>query len=178
MFIKRFKKQKGFTLIELIVSIGLFSVVLTVTLSSILTIADANKKARSLMSVTNNLNFALDSVTRSFKSGTIDPTINPVDNSTGCLTTQEIDYTNENFSLKVVEYCLVETDGVGTITKNGTPLTSPDIDIDFLQFKVDAYLEGTQPIANIMVEGTVKISEKVRSSFALQTSVTQRLLNI
>lgn len=175
MFIERFKKQRGFTLIELIVSVGLFSVVLTVTLSSILSIADANKKARSLMSVTNNLNFALDSVTRSFKSGTASG--NPIDNK-GCLNTQETDYTKTDFSTKDVTYCLVEINGIGTIEKNDIALTSPDIDIDFLEFKVDSFNKGTQPILNIMVEGTVKISERVRSNFALQTSVSQRLLNI
>jgi prepilin-type N-terminal cleavage/methylation domain-containing protein len=167
---------KGFTLIELLVSIGLFSVVLTIALSSILSIADANKKARSLMSVTNNLNFALDSITRSFKSGTISG--NPVSQNGKCLTTQEIDYTQIDFAQRTVKYCLVETGGVGTITKNDVALTSPDVDVDFLQFKVDAYAAGTQPVANIMIEGTVKVSETVRSSFSLQTSVSQRLLNI
>jgi prepilin-type N-terminal cleavage/methylation domain-containing protein len=192
MRVKNFKKQRGFTLVEMLVSVGLFVVVLTITLGSILTIVDSNKKARSLMSVTNNLNFAVDSMVRSFKVGDV----KGAGNSTGvtrCFSTFESDYTgsSDSFNRRWVEYCLKEdvSSGKGKLTKeigaeDGTsfsipvPLTSPDIDIDFLEFNLQGTDSGAQPILSILISGTVKVSEKISSNFSIQTSVSQRILNI
>lgn len=182
MSIKRTKKQ-GFTLIELLVSVSLFSVVLVVTLGSIITIADSNKKARSLMSVMNNLNFSVDSMTRSIKVGKVGAS--PVSAGGTCLTTQEINYNaSDLFQRQLVEYCL-DVDPItelGTITKRGpsgtaVPLTSPDVDVDYMNFIV-YYGDGNQPRISIVIEGTVKISEKINSNFTIQTTVAQRQLNI
>jgi len=201
MQLKKFSKQKGFTLIEMLVSVALFSVVLTVTLGSILTIADSNKKARSLMSVTNNLNFAVDSMVRSFKSGNIDNTNQVVSTGTNeasgfggasinednCFDTDEIDYNVGNFTTRKVRYCgIIDPNGIGRITKkiNGTGgtiayLTSPDVNIEFLQFQAQGTGTGVgQPILTIVIAGTVKVSEKISSKFAIQTSVSQLKLKI
>lgn len=181
MRLNNLKKNRGFTLIELLVSVGLFSVVLTVALGSIMTIADSNKKARSLMSVTNNLNFAVDSMVRSFKTGD-SPSINP---SGDCFSTNEIDYSQNSFGTRSVEYCFEEVDGKGKIMKTigtETPveLTSTDVDIDSLTFYDTAFGSAStyQPMLTVVMQGTVKVSEKVSSSFTIQTSVSQRKLNI
>lgn len=175
-----YKKNTGFTLIELLVSIALFSVVLTITLGSILTIADSNKKARSLMSVTNNLNFAVDSMVRSFKTGEVTD-LNFVSTDGGCFFTQEINYTQDQFVTRDVEYCFVEDQSSrGRITKqtdgNAVDLTSSDVDIDEFEF-VNSSI-GSQPMLSIIIQGTVKVSERVSSSFSIQTAVSQRKLNI
>ncbi len=185
MLIKNNTKEKGFTLIELMVSIALFSVVLVVTLGSIITIADSNKKARSLMSVMNNLNFSIDSMTRSIKAGKIGTT-GGVTNAGKCFTTEQINYNNAGtFDRERVEYCLEEdADGNGRIDKKigsgaAVPLTSPDVDVDYLKFT--AYNGGVnrpQPRVLIVLEGTVKVSEKISSRFTIQTTVAQRQLNI
>jgi prepilin-type N-terminal cleavage/methylation domain-containing protein len=183
-----YKKNTGFTLIELLVSIALFSVVLTITLGSIMTIADSNKKARSLMSVTNNLNFAVDSMVRSFKTGDVgEYFVSSV--SPGCFNTYEIIYadTNSGFNRRNVEYCFKDVGGKGKITKeislnasdNNPPvdLTSSDVDIDVASFTDSSGGTG-QPLLSIVLKGTVKISEKVSSSFSVQTAVSQRKLKI
>lgn len=184
MLIKHNTKEKGFTLIELMVSITLFSVVLVVTLGSIVTIADSNKKARSLMSVMNNLNFSIDSMTRSIKSGSIGST-GGVTGGGNCFTTEQINYDAvDSFSRERVEYCFVEdADGNGRIDKTigsgGTtiPLTSPDVDVDYLRFRALTGDSG-QPRVSIVLEGTVKVSETISSRFTIQTTVAQRQLNI
>ncbi len=179
MSIKQIQKNKGFTLIEMLVSIALFSVVLTVCLGSILTIADSNKKSRSLMSVTNNLNFAVDSMVRSFKSG-------DVNSSSGfvlgdCFITKEAVFDTDNIGDdRSVEYCFRQNTGQGKITKTvagGTEvdLTSSDVNIEYAEFKEGG---GTQPLLIIILKGTVKVSEKISSTFSIQTSVSQRKLEI
>ncbi len=182
MSIKNKKQNNGFTLIELLVSIALFSVVLTATLGSIMTIVDSNRKARSLMSVTNNLNFAVDAMVRSFKTGQASAGFA---NGNGCnggngFATTEIDYAGGGFNTRDVEYCFEQVDGMGKITKDSgdgaVELTASDVDIDFAQF-VDTSL-GNQPMLMIVLHGTVRVSPKVSSEFSIQTSVSQRKLNI
>src|SRR3989344_1570356 len=61
--------NKGFTLLEMIVSITIFTVVALVAVGALLKVVDANKKAQSLKSTINNLNFALDSMSREMRVG-------------------------------------------------------------------------------------------------------------
>ena len=179
--IKNPQHTKGFTLVELLVSIGLFSVVLTVALGAILTIADSNKKTRTLMSVMNNLNFAVDSMTRSFKAGEVYNIINVVYDSNKCFQTREQNY--DASGTRLVAYCI--TNGRLTKSINGgtpVPLTSSDVEITNGRFEIfNAEVSATppqQPQLVIVLEGEVKISEKIKSKFSIHTSVSQRLLNI
>lgn len=176
-------KSKGFTLIEMMVSVALFSVVLMVELGTIVTLMDSNRKARSLMNSTNNLNFAVDSMVRSFKSG---ESPGATGSNSSCFTTTEINYSVSDdpaqFAKRTVEYCLKEIEDNGTITKqiNGgsdVPLTSPYVDIEYLHFDVTGTTRGSQPMLTIVMEGTAKVSEKISSNFAIQTSVSQLKLN-
>ncbi len=63
------KKEKGFTLLEMLISITLFSFVMIIALSAVLTILDLNRKTQSLAAVTNSMNSTLDSMVRLLKSG-------------------------------------------------------------------------------------------------------------
>jgi prepilin-type N-terminal cleavage/methylation domain-containing protein len=63
------KDNKGFTLIEMLVSVGLFSVVMLVSVAAILSIIGNNKKAQGINNVANNLNFAVESMVRDMKTG-------------------------------------------------------------------------------------------------------------
>lgn len=65
----KIKKQQGFTLLEMLISITLFSLVMVVALTAVLTIIDLNRKTQSLASVTNSMNAATDSMVRLIKSG-------------------------------------------------------------------------------------------------------------
>ena len=59
----------GFTLIEMLVSLALFAVVVTMSVGSLLILIDANGKAQSTQLVVTNLSFALDSMTREMRTG-------------------------------------------------------------------------------------------------------------
>jgi prepilin-type N-terminal cleavage/methylation domain-containing protein len=57
----------GFTLVEIIVSLAIFSVVSVVAVGALLKIVDANKKAQSIQSAMTNLNYALESMSRELR---------------------------------------------------------------------------------------------------------------
>lgn len=63
------KSGAGFTIIELIVSLALFTFVLTVSVGALLVLIAGNQKEQSAQSVMTNLAFALDSMTREIRTG-------------------------------------------------------------------------------------------------------------
>lgn len=64
------KEQHGFTLIEIIVALGLFAVVGVVAVGTIMRVVDANKKAQTLRLTVDNINFTLESMSRELRVGT------------------------------------------------------------------------------------------------------------
>jgi len=62
-------KKSGFTLIEIIVSLALFSVVITIAVGALLVLIASNRQLQNEQSVLSNLSFALDSMTREIRTG-------------------------------------------------------------------------------------------------------------
>jgi len=62
-------KQSGFTLIEMIVSLGVFSVVATTAVGAMLILISTNQQLQAEQSVMTNLAFALDTMTREIRTG-------------------------------------------------------------------------------------------------------------
>lgn len=73
-FLKNKKIQKetrtaGFTLIEVLVSLSIFTIVVTISVSVLLVLIDASSRAQNSQSIITNLSFALDSMTREIRTG-------------------------------------------------------------------------------------------------------------
>jgi prepilin-type N-terminal cleavage/methylation domain-containing protein len=66
----RTKSQSGFSLVEMIVSIAVFAVVVTIAVGALLMLIASNEKLQEEQSVMTNLSFALDSMTREIRTGT------------------------------------------------------------------------------------------------------------
>jgi len=62
--------QRGFTLIEMIVALAVFSVVITISVGALLSLIATNEQLQSERTVMTNLSFALDSMTREIRTGT------------------------------------------------------------------------------------------------------------
>ena len=179
------KKSRGFTLIEMLVAVALFSVVMVIAMGAILTVIDANRKAQTLSSVMTNLNFAVESMTRSIKTG-VDPELS---GSGKILTIDANDLSRNDFTRQKVRFSLDRTGGTGKIVRSiggslPVAITAPEVDVTSLSFDLngqsDSYIPADfeQPITLIAIEGVVKISDDIQSSFKIQTSVSQRRLNI
>ncbi len=63
------KNQNGFTLLEAMVSIAIFSIIMVIGVSALLSVNSANKKSKNLRTVMDNLNFAMEDIARNFKLG-------------------------------------------------------------------------------------------------------------
>lgn len=184
--------EKGFTLIELMVSVAIFSIVLMMALGTVLTIMDANRKARTLTEVMNNLNFSLESMTRSLKTGVepeLDINANPPILRVVSIILEE-DVARDRFRREETEYQLQDAaDGhsyIGRRIDGGDwiPITSDQVDVTRFNFTVAGSAdcappaECHQPRTQISIEGNVRVNEKISSTFSLQTTVSQRKLNL
>ena len=61
--------KKGFTLVEMIVAIGLFTVTLFISSSAFLAVLDADRKSRATRIAMDNLNLSLEDMSRRIKTG-------------------------------------------------------------------------------------------------------------
>jgi prepilin-type N-terminal cleavage/methylation domain-containing protein len=62
--------RAGFTLVEMIVSLGIFAVVAVVAAAALLRIVSDNNRAQSLQSAINVVSYALDAMSREMRTGT------------------------------------------------------------------------------------------------------------
>lgn len=61
--------NNGFTLLEMIVSIGVFALVAVIAVGSLVKITGLNRRTNSLQSAMTNINFALEAMTREMRFG-------------------------------------------------------------------------------------------------------------
>ena len=177
--------KRGFTLIEVLVSVALFTVVMVIALGALLAISSSDRKAESLKSVINNLNFSIDSMSRAVRTGVnwgcdASHTFNPTA-GTNCATGgNEIMFTS---SSGVVTYYRLESAGspdgngaaicgqkspnIGCIAKSTDgvswlPITSPEVVITDYSGNVTPsylfYMSGATPADNTQPIVTITLS--------------------
>lgn len=179
--------KKGFTLVELLVALGLFALVMTMAAAATLTILDANAKSESSSSVMTNLNIALDSMTREMRTGTSFSCGGCTRNLAGSY----VQFTTQDGV--TVKYSIVkDQNNRGSITKEiispnpqeALAITAPEINVkklDFYGSGFDTYASNgdtDQPLIRIVISGEAGVKQKLISTFNIQTSVSQRLLDI
>ena len=158
--------QGGFTLVELMVATTLFAVIMLAAMSSLFVLLDESKDSRALRVAMDNVNFAMESMTRSIRMGS--------DYSGGGDSFSFISQEGSDITYRL------PLDGTSTIEKcdglDCVPIVSSDVKIDVLNFLINVPTAGDlliQPSVYIMVKGTVKV-KGVPTSFAIQTLASQR----
>lgn len=175
---------------ELIVALFIFSIVMVVAIGSIVSALDANRKAQSLESVMNNLNLAMDEMTKSLAVGKEYSCAGGGDCPlSGGSPSKTLSFFSQEGDVVTYEFKeVVSGSGRGYITRKiGTGsapelrLTATEINIDFT--KSGFYVEGTgrfsvgdvvQPRVFIVIAGTAQAGPRNSTSFVVQTSVSQR----
>ncbi|HEC32851.1 MAG TPA: type II secretion system protein [Candidatus Kaiserbacteria bacterium] len=185
--------KKGFSLIEIMVAVSLFAVVMTISVGSLLSLIDANRKAQALNSVINNLNFALENMSRNIRVGdvyhcststSVPSNINtPKDcSSGGALFAFEGNKGDPTDSTDQIIYRFINSRIEKSIDGGATfiAITAPEVTINEMKFYTVGTTRGDslQPRVVMTVQGTAGISAKSQTSFNLQTTVSQRVLDL
>lgn len=186
-----FRSSRGLTLIEILVGMSIFSVVMLISVGSLVSINDANKKTQLQRTVIDNLNFAIDNMARNLRVGTnyhcnisLGSLATPLDCTGGASSLAFEGYKGSSgSSADQIIYRL--NGGTGQIDRSldsgatYIPITSPELTIDSLQFIVigAAPADGLQPKIIITVSGTATFKNGQTTRFSLETAVSQRKLD-
>ncbi len=189
--------EKGFTLVEMIVSVALFSVVMLVCVGALLALVGANRKVHALQAVMNNLNVTLDGMVRAIREGsTFDGSGacqgnsgGPKDCTSGGSQFSFEPYGNGPsgqpwvYRLNSVTHRLERSINGASFV----PVTSPDVVIDSLLFYVVGSSRGCsvspcnliQPKVVIVIRGTAPVlNSQAKTTFHIQVTAVQRLLDL
>ncbi|OGF69489.1 hypothetical protein A3H65_01340 [Candidatus Giovannonibacteria bacterium RIFCSPLOWO2_02_FULL_45_14] len=188
-------KMKGFTLLEMLIALAIFTIAVFVVLTALFSIANVQKKVIAKQSAEDNLRFAFESMTKEIRTGKIFHCL-----TSGTLTLpQDCDFPSggNSFTFKnnpagqtvtyqVVNQQLVKSSN-GTLPCTPDPndyidcqkLTSPDL---VIVNKVNFYVSGTeggdgaQSMATIVLEGQVfdPVHNIATAKLNLQTTVSKR----
>jgi len=171
--------SKGYTLIELIVAVGLFAIVMLLASSAYITLIGINNQVQGLASGIDNLSFALETMARGIRTGT---QYSCLGGSSDCVINGgTFSFVNEKG--KTVLYSLAGTTIQKTVDGTISPLTDSSVDISSLVF----YVHGANPTSSgdyqqsrvtIVVSGTVDYGKGKTESFTVETGATMRVLDI
>ena len=199
--------ESGFTLVELLVSLAIFSIVVIAALGAMLSIADANRRVQKTRAILDNLSLSIESMARNLRlgsnyhcekiSGNSIPTTG-LDTATaascdansgwGDFMAFEDQYGDAASSTDQAIYYLDQNPANST---NGAimykkydggvaiPLTSPELRVGSLRFYTTGQGAGQQPKIIITISGTSTIGKSQEPvEINIQTTVSQRPLNI
>ncbi len=174
--------QRGYSLLELIVSLGIFSVVMLVVTGAYLTLISLDRQARANNQLAATLSFAVESMARSMRTGSEYSCNGATNCSAGGSTISFLDSEGEE-----VQYRLRADKSIGQCIGSGVcndsssvALTDERIDVDTLRFYVRGVGTGdsTQPQVTFVVSGTMTTDEGESASFSIQSGATQRLIEL
>lgn len=192
------KKQKGFTLVELMVAVAVFSIVMVVAMSALLNVIDANNKARAIKTAINNISFALESISKDMRVGRdYACSINGIsfEADGNCSSGGKMIKYRSPRAYKgddgVYKYAYYKFEGgkiLGCLEKNvgddcSTGLTKfqqiTSDEVTIFTDKSRFYIIGAnnlpaQPRMIMVVSGEAGSKDKIKTTFDLQTSVSQR----
>lgn len=156
----------GFTLIELVVGIGFFSMVMVVLTSSFLTAFRSQRAGFAFLNAQNNMRFVIELIGREIRTGSDFSLAAP----------DRLRFTND--SRQVVEYCLaggaIRKSFGSACSASSYAITARNVTIEQLNFSVTGQAPGDG------IQPRVTISVKIISGSVIadvQTTVTQRLLD-
>jgi len=195
------KSTTGFTLIEVMISTALFSVIMIIGITAVLSVNNTYRKTRTMRSAIDNVSFMMEDMARNIRLGYRYRCINngagsedvlpsnietPVDGS-NCKGIAFEPYWSPSLG-DVDDQVIYFIDDNGDIfkTTNGVfldavPMNSIDVKIDpsksgFTIIGAESSDDGIQPSVLIRINGTAQGSRS-STEFNLQTTVSQRLID-
>jgi len=196
--------QRGFTLVEMIVSLGLFTVLVLSVTGALLSMLDANRKATAIRASMDGVNFALDDISRNVRTGWNYTCISTEDTNTSTLiaptTITACNTLATGGGIKVetsagtMEYYFNPPSGTtfgvinkgfrdndGTASYAAVRLTPEDVNITSASFYVMGNnlvgdgLATDQPRVFVSITGTSGGKQQLQSTFQLQTLSAARI---
>ena len=173
---------RGYTLLELIVSLAIFSMVMVIVTGAYLMLINLDREVRATNQTVSTLSFTVDSMARSIRTGS-----NYSCESGGINNCKQFTFTDS--SGQTQHYCRKTDNTIGQYTTGNcttaTSITDPSITIDTLTFVLVGVgaSDNVQPQVIFTMHGTMPTGAagtgaSKKAEFTIQTSATERLLEI
>lgn len=200
-------KNKGFTLIEIIVSTAIFTVVVTIAVGALTSLNKTSREARATRVIIDNANSAIDSMARIIRMGTRfdgacdaqcncgargiddlgDSRMTDALGSGGntCLRFYGPVASMPNDLHQIRYRYNSENKSVERSLVDGQweRMTAPEVEVSSMKFFVNgqklggAGLGGDQPVVTMIMQGVARVS-RVTKPFSIQTSIAPRTPNL
>jgi len=168
--IKKFQMKNGFTLLETIVAIGLFSIVISTVVGIFVSGSVSQRRTIKLYTVQREAGYLVETIARELKMAT------GIDSGQQNNSDHSIEFTNYDGVL--TEYC--RSDAVGNcdasgkyISRNGERISSSSIAIDNLVFYTPEDFSVSQPMVTIVMD--IESEGQYGTDILLQNSVVIRI---
>ena len=171
--------NNGFTLVEILVALALFSLVISITVGIFVSGSGSQRKTIELYTVQREASYIMETVSRELRMA-----IAISDGSDGNVDQQNngdssIEFTN--YESVLTTYCKSLIDGTCDdangefFSRDGKRINSLDIIIENLKFYTSKDFNQTQPLITIVLK--VKSRGKYGTSVILQDSISLRMYN-
>ena len=183
MIYNKDNSKSGFTLIEMMTAVSIFLIIMVMSMGSIISILDANRKSELLRSIMNNLNLTIESMSREMRFG----------KSYHCGSSGNITLPQNCTSSPADFISFLSSDNEQIVYRqNGSRIekslnggstyvevTAPEVVIDELAFNVLGSVVGDtlQPRVIMKIRGHAG-AQGEETNFTIETLVTQRLQDI
>lgn len=166
----KINKKKGFTILEMMVAIGIFLIVITYGMGALLNAHFLHNKSEDMRSIMDNLTFIMEDISRNARVG------------------YGYNLSGDTFSFKKTEngteysysYSILNGYITREIDGEQVQLNPDEVDIDYNAsgFTVVGAENGdNQPLVEIRLSGKITYQGK-DTPFSIQTSVSQRQLDV
>lgn len=173
-------QNNGFTLLEILVALGIFFLVISVVVGTFVGSSKSQKKIIEFYDTQREASYLMETVSRELRMTT--KLCN--DASADCVARDDQKNNNDsdiefrNYDGEWVVYCKSDSAGVCDsngeyFAHNGEIINSSDVIIKDLIFYVSEDFCGTQPVVTIVLK--VKSTGSYNTEFSLQNSIAMRL---
>jgi len=175
--------MRGFTLIEMIVAIGIFSMVSTLAIGSLLILTSAERHVSSVQINQDNVRFAIEAMSRDIRTGYF------YNSCGGVMSLEDGCFKFVNATGIDVQYCRGNESGCSPVGKrllrvvDGTAyvFTASDIEVEKLIFRLYGHNDTpnrAQPRLTVFLQAIALKGQKNETKMDIQTSVSQLDLDI
>ncbi|MDB5237435.1 MAG: putative Type pilus pilin [Parcubacteria group bacterium] len=181
-------RRSGFTLIEMIVSVGLFAMVMLIATGAYLSLISLDRKARATNDLVTNLNFTIDTMERSLRSGSNYQSGGIGGGNSGPEGASGIAFVNDQgqtvtYTYNPYSHSMGQCVGTGSTCSGSSvqQLTDPRVAITNMKFYVRGVGSGDtlQPWVTFTVTGTLTPdSTSAPITFTIQSTAAQRAIEL